>query len=184
MSFLIDWIIQLNNQLLLAALISFFQNYIQAPVLNHIHGRIEDAGYYTVDECKQFKASEFFIKLRYAKENLSCHLGLPTTDEVWPYTQPDNVPYIAFMEHGNKFIAREKSMLLWPYQREIQIKRAEITIKVIKLYDYMDDLKRGYVPLYLKRIRLCQIREALGLDNYDNIKLPSMPPWEYLPPYE
>jgi hypothetical protein len=75
-------------------------------------------------------------------------------------------------------------MLLWPYQREIQIKRAEITIKVIKLYDYMDDLKRGYVPLYLKRIRLCQIREALGLDNYDNIKLPSMPPYEYLPPYE
>lgn len=184
MSFIIDWIIRFNNKLLLTALISFFQNYIQNPVLNHIYGRIEDAGYYTYNECREFKASELFQKLRYAKHNLACFPKLPSTDELWPYTIPDEVPYIAFMQYGYEFIEKEKRFLMWPWQKDIRAQRAAIIKRVIRIYDDMDDLKRSYVPLYMKRIKLWQIKEAMGLDSYDKIKLPSMPPWEYLPTYD
>jgi len=45
----------------------------------------------------------------------------------------------------------------------------------------MDDMKRPYIYLYTKRIKLSQLKELLEADNYENIVLPPIVPPEYMP---
>jgi len=45
----------------------------------------------------------------------------------------------------------------------------------------MDDMKRPYIYLYTKRIKLSQLKELLEADSYENIVLPPIVPPEYMP---
>jgi hypothetical protein len=45
----------------------------------------------------------------------------------------------------------------------------------------MDDMKRPYIYLYSKRIKLSKLKELLEVKNYEKIVLPPIVPPEYMP---
>ena len=45
----------------------------------------------------------------------------------------------------------------------------------------MDDIKRNYVTLGIKRIKLLQLKELGGFKTYEEIKLPHIVPPEFIP---
>ena len=80
-----------------------------------------------------------------------------------------------------KYLKQNEVNFGWDWQREeYAIKHAEIT-KRIKMYNLMDDMKRPYIYLYSKRIKLSQLKELLEAENYEKFVLPPIVPPEYMP---
>ena len=181
MSMLVDWIFKFNNKLVLSMLISWFTTNVTEPIKEIIFVAIEDSGYYWVHECRKIPFIELSKYIRDAKSELLPHQDLPTTDDVWRYCQEDTVPYVGFITYGWKYLKQNQVNFGWCWQKEAYaIKHAEIT-KRIKMYNIMDDMKRPYVYLYIKRIKLSQLKELLEADDYENIVLPPIVPPEYMP---
>jgi hypothetical protein len=162
-------------------LISWFTTNVTEPIKEIIFAAIEDNGYYWAHECRKIPFRELPKYIRDAKSELLPHKDLPTTDHVWLYCQEDRVPYIDFITYGWNYLKKNEVKFGWDWQKEAYaIKHAEIT-KRIKMYNLMDDMKRPYIYLYTKRIKLSQLKELLEADSYENIVLPPIVPPEYMP---
>jgi hypothetical protein len=180
MSAIIDWILKFNNKLVLSMLISWFATNVTEPLKEILFVGIEDAGYYWVHECRKIPFRELPRYIRDAQAELLPYKNLPDTDIVWRYSQEDNVPYVDFMAFGWKYLYEQQVGLAWDWQKaEYSRKYIEVSRR-IKMYDLMDDMKRPYVYLYRKRIKLMELKEQLGADNYDKLVLPPVVPVEYV----
>jgi hypothetical protein len=181
MNMLFGWLVKFNNKLVLSMLISWFTANVTEPIKEIIFVSIEDSGYYWVHECRKIPFRQLPKYIRDAKSELLPHQDLPTTDDVWRYCQEDNVHYIDFMAYAWNYLKQNEVIFGWSWQKEeYAIRHAEIT-KRIKMYNLMDDMKRPYIYLYSKRIKLSKLKELLEVKNYEKIVLPPIVPPEYMP---
>lgn len=157
------------------------------PMKEFIYQEIENAGIFTVEQAKShYCMASLFRQVTRANEVLVVYKNLPDVWQVKAFDAPyRQMPYIELMQYGNDWLKIQEAICSWQgyvgKQRYAYI--SAVVRQRIKLYDLMDDLRRPHIPLYLKRIKLQEVKEMLGVENYEDIPpiLPPVVPPEFIP---
>lgn len=152
------------------------------PARDFIFLQLENNGYFFVGECKKMSWKELINKTIDAKNVLVIYKELPTTDHVFYYAKRDDYcPYLRLMHYGAEYLLKlENSSMSFNNPEEYQ-RRKEILKKNLRIYDLMDDLRREYIELYRKRVKLMELKELTGSKDYYDIKVPHIVPPDFIP---
>lgn len=157
------------------------------PMKEFFYQEIENAGILTVEQAKShYCLASLFREIKKANEVLVIYKDLPDTFLVFCFDEPNRgMPFIQLMQYGSDWIRNQGSS--YHLMSYLERKRFEYMYQVVNqrihLYDLMDDIRRSYVPLYLKRIKLQKIRDIIGVEKYEDIPriLPPVVPPEFIP---
>lgn len=173
-----DWAIKM----ILALIFTWICDHTAKPLLNFFYVRLEDEGYFFVDECKRMTWGQLITRCIEAKAVLKLHNDLPTTDHVFYYANRDDyTPYLQLMHHGADYLVKLDQSRLYFTNREEYIRRRTVIRINMKIYDGMDDLRRQYVDLYKKRIKLAELKELTNSEDYYKLKIPQIVPPDFVP---
>lgn len=177
-------------KILLYMIINWISNHTWIPVKNTFFQHLENQGILTTEYAQKCSLKEILHSI---KENHSLellHKNLPETYHVQMFDEPyRHLPYMEIIYYASNWIHKQSNNTntLTHEQKIYQQYMIETVKERIKLYDLMDDVKRPYVTLYLKRAKLKMAKDILGVEKYEDIPkiLPPIIPPEFLPnPYK
>ena len=174
-------------KMLLSMALNWIGDRTWVPMKEFFYQEIENAGILTVQQAKRHYCLEsLFREIKKANEVLVIYKDLPDTCLVCAFDEPNReMPFIDLMQYGNDWIRNQGSR--YHLMSYLERKRFEYMRQVvnqrIRLYDLMDDIRRSYIPLYLKRIKLQEIKDIIGVEKYEDIPriLPPVIPPEFIP---
>jgi len=178
--YLFDNLLKYLTKYLIQSFIVFILQHTYYAALDKLYLHIENLGYYTCKESKNMTFSEFAEKIRTAHDTTSNETDLPTTDEIFPYLKGNGTPHLELINYANRWLEIEQEKIDGYLRKITYLKMEEIIKYRIKAYDTMDDISRLLYPLYIKRIKLKNIKELIGAESYDNIILPPIVPPEFI----
>ena len=179
-----NWIRDRITKLILSLFFSWVYDNSIKPITDIFYGQLENEGFFFVAQAKRMGIKEIVQRTIEAKDIFVLYKDLPTTDHVMYYeVRDDYTPYLKLMHIGACYLhQKEKSATSFLAKQEYLRQKEVIDINM-KIYDLMDDLRRPYIWLYTRRIKLAQLKELTGSDDYYNIKIPPIIPPEFFPPY-
>lgn len=180
MVYLLQYLCDKVKKYLIQLFIACVLQHTYYAALDKLYMHIENLGYYTYKESKNMTFSEFAEKIRTAHDATSNETDLPTTDEIFPYLKGNGTPHLQLINYANRWLEKEQEKIDGYLRKITYLKMEEIIKNRIKAYDTMDDISRLLYPLYIKRIKLKNIKELIGAESYDNITLPPIVPPEFI----
>jgi hypothetical protein len=165
----------------LYSIFSLFASNLTEPIKNYFYYCVEEQGVLFAFECKKRTLKEIIKEIKEYKEVVLIYQDLPTVDQVWMFCQEDNGMYLEFISYARKYLNKKRFQSYTWEQKQRYLYEYEVICNNIKMYDLMDDIKRNYVTLGIKRIKLLQLKELGGFKTYEEIKLPHIVPPEFIP---
>ncbi len=169
-------------KLLLCLVLNWVYDHTVKPIKHYICVRLEDEGILMYNHSISMPFTRVISTLKNANESLKLHKDLPTTDETMLYFNEYGIRFhMELIYFASEWLNQQEKLIYnWESRQNFLLMQSEIK-KRMKIHDLFDDLERPYIHLYIKRIKLCQIKELLGAKSYENLKAPHIIPPEFIP---
>lgn len=157
--------------------------YLVQPAKNFFYERLEFFGILDVVQAKKMNRVYLIHCLRESFKALKNESSLPDNyDIIYHAEKNKDMPLNELIWWARAWIIDE-SKNHFRNQQDLNSAIQEIMLR-IEAYDLMDDIRREFIPLYLKRIKLKKIKTILNANSYEKIELPPIIPPEYIKEYK
>jgi len=172
-------------RLLLSIVFTWISDRTWVPIKEFLYSELEIQGILTVQQAKEYSLKSIINAIKEERLMVKLHGELPPSWEIFPFDEPyRNVPYWELMCIGNSWINKKaEGYIMMSYWEKRQFEYQHAVVKErVRLYDLMDDIKRPYVALYIKRVKFKQAKEILGVEKVDDFPkiLPPIVPVEFM----